>query len=88
MYNNVVPHWSAFLISCNHSITRLISFTKTVQIRDQLFLSMDPERGQSGEYRLVRRSDNSLNDGRIIKFSINCNIREGFPDLENVEENI
>jgi hypothetical protein len=55
---------------------------------------MDPvcigleQRGQSGEYRLVRRSDNSLNDGRIIKFSINCNIREGFPDLENVEENI
>jgi hypothetical protein len=28
IYNNVVPHWSAFLISCNHSITRLISFTK------------------------------------------------------------
>jgi hypothetical protein len=27
-YNNVVPHWSAVLISCNHSITRLISFTK------------------------------------------------------------
>jgi hypothetical protein len=42
IYNNVVPHWSAFLISCNHSITRLISFTKTIQIRDQLFLSMDP----------------------------------------------
>jgi hypothetical protein len=28
IYNNVVPHWSAFLISCTHSITRLISFTK------------------------------------------------------------
>jgi hypothetical protein len=28
MYNNVVTHWSAFLISCNHEITRLISFTK------------------------------------------------------------
>jgi hypothetical protein len=28
IYNNVVPHWSAVLISCNHSITRLISFTK------------------------------------------------------------
>ena len=25
IYNNVVPHWSAFLISCNHSITRFIS---------------------------------------------------------------
>jgi hypothetical protein len=28
IYNNVVPHWSAVLISFNHSITRLISFTK------------------------------------------------------------
>jgi hypothetical protein len=28
IYNNVVPHWSAVLISCNHLITRLISFTK------------------------------------------------------------
>ncbi len=28
IYNNVVPHWSAVLICCNHSITRLISFTK------------------------------------------------------------
>ncbi len=28
IYNNVVPHWSAFLISCNHSTSRLISFTK------------------------------------------------------------
>jgi hypothetical protein len=28
IYNNVVPHWSAILISCNHSITRLISLTK------------------------------------------------------------
>ncbi len=39
IYNNVVPHWSAVLISCNHSITHLISFfQKTVQIRDQFFL--------------------------------------------------
>jgi hypothetical protein len=30
IYNNVVPHWSAVLISCNHLISRthLISFTK------------------------------------------------------------
>jgi hypothetical protein len=28
MYNNVVPHLSAVSISCNHSITRIISFTK------------------------------------------------------------
>jgi hypothetical protein len=45
MYNNVVPHWSAVLISCNHSITRLISFTKNAsnfQIRDQFYLCMDP----------------------------------------------
>ncbi len=26
--NSVVPHLSAVLISCNHSITRIISFTK------------------------------------------------------------
>ncbi len=38
----MVPHCSAFLISCNHSITRLISFTKTLQIRDQFFLYADP----------------------------------------------
>jgi hypothetical protein len=28
IYNNVVPHLSAVLISCNHSITRIISYTK------------------------------------------------------------
>jgi hypothetical protein len=28
IYNNIVPNWSAVLISCNHLITRLISFTK------------------------------------------------------------
>jgi hypothetical protein len=28
IYNNVVPHCSTVLISCNHSIMRLISFTK------------------------------------------------------------
>jgi hypothetical protein len=28
IYNNVVPRWSSVLISCNHSITRLMSFTK------------------------------------------------------------
>jgi hypothetical protein len=28
IYNNVVPHLSAVLISCNHSITRIISFYK------------------------------------------------------------
>jgi hypothetical protein len=28
IYNNVVPHLSAVLISCNHSTTRIISFTK------------------------------------------------------------
>jgi hypothetical protein len=43
IYNNVVPHWSAVLISCNHSVTRLISFIKTLQIRDQFFLYMNPD---------------------------------------------
>jgi hypothetical protein len=28
IFNDIVPHWSAFLISRNHSITRLIIFTK------------------------------------------------------------
>jgi hypothetical protein len=28
IYNNVVPHWSAVIISRNHSVTRLIFFTK------------------------------------------------------------
>ncbi len=28
IYNNLVPNWSAVLISCIHSITLLISFTK------------------------------------------------------------
>jgi hypothetical protein len=42
IYYNVVAHWSTFLISCSHSITRLISFAKTLQIRDQFFLFMDP----------------------------------------------
>jgi hypothetical protein len=42
IYNNVVPHLSAVLISCYPSITRIISFTKTVQNRDQLFLYTDP----------------------------------------------
>jgi hypothetical protein len=44
IYNKVVPHWSAVLISCNHSIARLISFTKMLQIRYQFFLYMDPIR--------------------------------------------
>ncbi len=39
IYNNVVPHWSAFLISCNHLITRLISFTKNASnLRSILYL--------------------------------------------------
>jgi hypothetical protein len=43
IYNNVVPHWSAVLISRNHSITRLISFTKKVlQIGDHFYLNMEP----------------------------------------------
>jgi hypothetical protein len=42
IYNNVVPHWSAILTSCNHSITPLISLQKTFQIRDQFFLYMGP----------------------------------------------
>ncbi len=28
IYNNVVPHLTAVLIFCNHSITRIISFYK------------------------------------------------------------
>jgi hypothetical protein len=44
IYNNVVPHWwSAALISRNHSITRLVSFTKNVlQIGVHFHLNMDP----------------------------------------------
>ncbi len=39
IYNNVVPHWSAFLISCNHSTSRLISFTKNASnLRSILYL--------------------------------------------------
>jgi hypothetical protein len=33
IYNNVVPHWSAVLISRNHSITRLISYMDPEHIR-------------------------------------------------------
>jgi hypothetical protein len=43
IYNNVVPHWSAVLIACNHSINAALSLLqKTVQIRDKFFLYMDP----------------------------------------------
>jgi hypothetical protein len=43
IYNDVVPHWSAVLISRNHSITCLISFTKKVlQIGDHFYLNMEP----------------------------------------------
>ncbi len=43
IYNNVVPHWSAALISRNHSITCLISFTKkALQIGDYFYLNMEP----------------------------------------------
>jgi hypothetical protein len=43
IYNNVVPHWSATLISRNHSIARLISFTKkALQIGDHFYLKMEP----------------------------------------------
>jgi hypothetical protein len=43
IYNDVVPHWSPVLISRNHSITCLISFTKKVlQIGDHFYLNMEP----------------------------------------------
>jgi hypothetical protein len=46
------------LISCNHSITCLISFLqKTVQISDQFFLYMDPESGKN----LIARADQHEN---------------------------
>ncbi len=57
---NVVPHWSAVLISRNHTITCHISFTKkTFQIRDQFFLYvyMDPEK-IGGEARRPRSWSN------------------------------
>jgi hypothetical protein len=43
IYNNVVPHWSAVLISRNHSIHALALFQTTFQIRDQFFLYVDTE---------------------------------------------
>ncbi len=36
IYNNVFPHWSAVLISCNHSITCLISFTKINRFKSEI----------------------------------------------------
>jgi hypothetical protein len=42
IHNKVVTHWSAVLISCNHSITSLSLLQKTLQIRDKFFLYMDP----------------------------------------------
>ncbi len=30
IYNNVVPHWSAILISCNHSITKTASNQRSI----------------------------------------------------------
>ncbi len=42
IYNNIVPHWSAFLISQNHSITRVISFTKYVSERRSLLSDYGP----------------------------------------------
>ncbi len=53
--NNVVPHWSANLTCCNHSITSLIFFAKkTLQIRpgrDQFSLYMEP----AGAARIFER---------------------------------
>jgi hypothetical protein len=40
IYNNVVPHWSAVLISCNYSVTRLISFTKKNASNNRSILSV------------------------------------------------
>jgi hypothetical protein len=42
IYNNVAPHWSAVLISLQ--LHDLSLFQKTLQIRDQFFLYMDPVR--------------------------------------------
>jgi hypothetical protein len=43
IFNNVVPHWSAVLVSCNHTVIRLLSlFTKNASIQRSIFLFMDP----------------------------------------------
>jgi hypothetical protein len=41
-YNNVVPYWPAVIISCNRSITRLISFTKTASNQRSVLSVYDP----------------------------------------------
>ncbi len=46
IFNNVVPHWSAVLISPNNSIARLISFTKSASNRRSLLSEYGP-RGDS-----------------------------------------
>jgi hypothetical protein len=47
IYNNVIPHWSAVLISCNHSITRLISFTKNASNQRSILSVYGPRGGTS-----------------------------------------
>ncbi len=42
IYNNVVLHWSAVLISCNHLITRLFSFTKNSSNRRSILSVYGP----------------------------------------------
>ncbi len=44
IYNSVVPHWSVVLISCNHSITRLISFTKNASNQRSILSVCGPGR--------------------------------------------
>jgi len=36
IYNNVVPHWSAVLLSCNHSVTGLISFFTKKRFKSEI----------------------------------------------------
>ncbi len=42
IYNNVVSHWSSFLISCLPFNNTPYLFYIKIQLRDQFFLYMDP----------------------------------------------
>jgi hypothetical protein len=72
-YNDVVPHWSAVLISCNHSLTRRISLLqKTLQIKDKFFMYMNPGRECATCLELGRwnRSAGSIVDHWCISFGL------------------
>ncbi len=50
--NNVIPHQSAVLISCNHSITRLISFTINGSNQRSILSVYGPSRSHSVSFSL------------------------------------